>query len=116
MITPVNSSAQSAAAMATFADSPRALANLPAGQQVKAAAGQFEAILLRQFLQDSVGKIMGGQESGASGGVYSYLLTDVLAAKLSEGGGLGLASVVERQLLPRPAAQPADSTPNPSDS
>jgi flagellar protein FlgJ len=83
------------------------LSQLPQSDQVKAAAGQFEAILVRQFLQESVGKIMGGAQGGPSAGVYGYLLTDILANKLTEGQGLGLGSVIERQLTPRAAAAPA---------
>jgi len=90
----------------------KALANLPQEQQLKSVSGQFEAILLRQFLQDSVSKIMGGDSGGPTGNVYGYLLTDVLATKLSEGGGMGLASVIEKQLSPR-AAVPA-GTPKPT--
>ena len=71
----------------------------PAGQ-VKGVAGQFEAIMLRQFLQESVGSMMGsGKEAGGS--VYGYLLTDVFASQLSAGGGLGLTKVIEQQLSPR---------------
>lgn len=98
MIAPLTSSVASPS-FAGLAQSPRQIAQLPQPDQVKAAAGQFEAILLRQFLQESVGKIMGGEGSG--GGVYSYMLTDVLAAKLTEGGGLGLGGVIEQQLSPR---------------
>ena len=79
----------------------KALAGLSQAQQVKSVSGQFEAILLRQFLQDSVGKIMGGESAGPSGNIYGYMLTDVLASKISEGGGLGLASVIQKQLSPR---------------
>ena len=79
----------------------KALAQLPKDQQIKSVSGQFEAILLRQFLQDSVSKIMGGDAGGPSGNMYGYLLTDVLSTKLSEGGGLGLASVIQKQLSPR---------------
>ncbi|HYC72679.1 MAG TPA: rod-binding protein [Opitutaceae bacterium] len=93
------------AALPGMAD-PRRLARLPASEQVKAAAGQFEAILLRQFLTESVGNIMG---SGAGGNVYGYMLTDLLAAKLSEGGGLGLGPLLERQLAPRPAVLRPDA-------
>lgn len=90
-----------------------ALANLPQEQQLKSVAGQFEAILLRQFLQDSVSKIMGGEDGGPTGNVYGYLLTDVLATKLSEGGGMGLASVIQRQLSPRTAPTAAAQKPTP---
>ena len=81
----------------------QALASLSPEQQVKSVSGQFEAILLRQFLQDSLGKIMGGESAGPSGNIYGYMLTDVLASKISEGGGLGLASVIQKQLTPHTA-------------
>lgn len=76
-----------------------ALKNLPQAEQVKAAAGQFEAIILRQLLQESVGKLTGGDQ--AAGGMYGFMLTDVLANQLTEGGGLGLARVFAQQLSPR---------------
>ena len=78
----------------------KALASLSQAQQVKSVSGQFEAILLRQFLQDSVSKMMGGESGGPSGNIYGYMLTDMLASKISEGGGLGLASVIQKQLTP----------------
>ncbi|HEY8995194.1 MAG TPA: flagellar biosynthesis protein FlgJ [Lacunisphaera sp.] len=99
------SHATSAAATLAAAGKPQSLRNLPQAEQVKAAAGQFEAIILRQLLQDSVGKIAG---EGASGNVYGFMLTDVIANKLSEGGGLGLSGMLEKQLTPR-----APKTPTP---
>jgi flagellar protein FlgJ len=85
----------------------------PAGQ-AKAVAGQFEAIMLRQFLQESVGSMMGGGKE-AGGSVYGYLLTDVFAQQLSAGGGLGLSKVIQQQLTPKgsvtPAAEPVSSKP-----
>jgi Rod binding domain-containing protein len=88
--------------------------NQPAGAQTKAVAGQFEAIMLRQFLQESVGSMMGsGKEAGGS--VYGYLLTDVFASQLAAGGGLGLTQVIEQQLTPKhqAAAPTAPSVSNP---
>ena len=74
-------------------------ARTPAEQR-KVVAGQFEAILLRQFLSDSVGSMMGGQDSPAVN-VYGYLLTDVLSQKLAASGGMGISKVIEQQLAPR---------------
>ncbi len=68
-------------------------------EQRKAVAGQFEAIMLRQMLSQSVGQMMGGEDSPA-GSTYGYMLTDAFAQKLSQGGGMGLGSVIERQLTP----------------
>ena len=74
-------------------------ANQSPAAQRKSVASQFEAIMLRQFLQESVGSMMGGGKD-ASGNVYGYLLTDVFAQQLSAGGGLGLSKVIQQQLTP----------------
>lgn len=79
---------------------PERISKMPQAQQIKAVAGQFEAIMLRQFLESSVSKIMGGDTGGPSGSVYGYLMTDVLSSKLSEAGGLGLSKILEKQLSP----------------
>jgi flagellar protein FlgJ len=84
--------------------------NSPA--DVRKAAAQFEAILLRQLLSPAIEPLMNGGLAGATGtggGVYGYMLTDVLATSLSQGGGLGLAQLLTQQLSPRgtPAADAA---------
>jgi Rod binding domain-containing protein len=89
---------------------PRALASQSPAAQRKVVAGQFEAILLRQFLSDSVGSMMGGQDS-AQGSIYGYMLTDTLAQSMAAGGGLGLTKVIEQQLAPRGQSAPAAATP-----
>lgn len=71
-----------------------------AAAQRKQVAGQFEAILVRQMLGKSVGSMLGG-DAGVSGTVYGDMMTDVLAQKLTAGGGLGLAHMIEQQLTPR---------------
>ncbi len=105
-VTPPSAHASTAATLAA-AGHPHALRQLPKSEQIKAAAGQFEAIILRQLLQDSVGKIAG---EGTAGSTYGFMLTDVLANKLSAGGGLGLGRMLEQQLTPR-AAKVAAATP-----
>ena len=83
--------------------------NLSPADQRAAVSSQFEAILLRQFLQDSVGSMMGGggDNGGGGGGVYSYMLTDTLADKLSQGRGMGIAPMLAKQLTPRGAVESA---------
>jgi flagellar protein FlgJ len=70
--------------------------------QRKKAAAQFEAILVRQMLSDSVGSMLGGSGKTA-GNMYGDMLTDVLATKLTAGQGLGLGKMIETQLTPRAA-------------
>lgn len=84
----------------------RALSGATPAAQRKAVATQFEAIMLRQFLSESVGKMMGGEES-AQGSVYGYMLTDSMAQTMAAGGGLGLAKIIEQQLTPRGQAPAA---------
>jgi flagellar protein FlgJ len=89
---------------ATFAADPSRITRLPAAQQVQAAAGQFEAIIVRQLLQESVGKIMQNGDKDSGGGIYGFMLTDMLASKIAEGGGLGLGPIISRQLTPAGSA------------
>jgi flagellar protein FlgJ len=56
---------------------------------------QFESILLRQFLGESMKPLL---ESGPSGQIYGYMLTDSLAEQVSKAGGLGLAHVLQTQI------------------
>lgn len=102
-----------AAAVQAKGGNAKDLASLTKEQEVKKVAGQFESILIRQFLQDSVGKIMGGESGGTGGSMYGFMLTDVLAAKLSEGGGMGLSSVIQKQLSPRAAVTAGAQKPTP---
>ena len=64
-------------------------------EQTADVARQFEAILLRQILSESMKPLL---EDGPSGQVYGYLLTDSLADSISKGGGMGLASILQTQL------------------
>ena len=64
-------------------------------KKIAKVSRQFEAILLRQFLSESMKPLLQG---GPSGQVYGYMLTDSLANEISEGGGLGLAHVIQAQL------------------
>ena len=86
--------------------------------EIKKVASQFEAIILRQMLAPTIEPIMsGGSGSGGSSGggggagVYGYMVTDVLANSMSKGGGLGLASMLEKQLSPKhPALSSSDNS------
>jgi flagellar protein FlgJ len=66
--------------------------------KVAKVSRQFESILLRQFLGESLKPLL---ESGPSGQIYGYMLTDSLAEKISEAGGLGLAHVLQTQISPK---------------
>jgi len=76
--------------------------SVPAGQSGKPThekaakvASQFEGILVRQFLTESMKPLL---EKGASGQVCGYLITDSLANSICKGGGFGLAHILQSQL------------------
>jgi flagellar protein FlgJ len=75
---------------ATTADAAR---NDP--DKVAKVSRQFESILVREFLGESMKPLL---ENGPSGQVYGYLLTDSLAESISKGGGLGLSHILQTQL------------------
>jgi Rod binding domain-containing protein len=68
------------------------------------AAQQFEAILVRQLLGDAMkpmlGTALGGAQAPGSD-VYQYLVTDVVAQSVAQGGGLGIAKMLMPQLTPK---------------
>jgi Rod binding domain-containing protein len=100
------------AAIASSLSSPTPAAGRPtelagAADRQKVAA-QFEAILVRQLLSQSVSKMLGsGEDTAAS--VYGGMLTDSIAQQMTAGPGLGLGRLIASQLTPR-SALPASST------
>ena len=81
----------------------------PKAGDVKKAAQQFEAILVRQLLAPAIEPMMNSMK-GAGGGVYGYMLTDVLASAVSKGGGLGIADILQEQLSSKVDPASASST------
>jgi len=73
---------------------------------IKKAAGQFEAIIIRQLLEPTIEPIMNGGlggEKSSGGSIYGYMVTDTLANSLAKGGGMGLGHMLEKQLTPHSA-------------
>lgn len=89
-----------------------ALRNATPAQQSVAVSAQFEAVLVRQLLGNTITSML-GREGGAASSIYGDLLTDVFAQNLTAGSGLGLARMIEKQLTPRaaPAADDGSSSP-----
>jgi flagellar protein FlgJ len=116
-ISSINSAADAHRAFATETGATSAPASAqPTPKQIQAAAQQFEAIILRQMLTPAIEPLMshglgGGNQAnaGGGGGIYGYLVTDVLASSLSKGGGLGLARILEKQLTPKGAVSTAQA-------
>lgn len=102
------------AAIASSLSSPDAGAGRPAdpagAADRKKVAAQFEAILVRQLLSQSMTKMLGsGDDTAAS--VYGGMLTDTIAQQMTAGPGLGLGRLIESQLTPRSALAAKPLTP-----
>lgn len=63
--------------------------------KIAQAAQQFEGILLRQILNESMKPLL---ENGPGAQVYGYFLTGSLADSIGKAGGLGLGHVLQTQL------------------
>ncbi len=79
----------------------RAFAAGPKRPAAQAAAEQFEAILVRQILGEALKPMFNGETKAPGSDVYQYMVTDVVAQSVSQGGGLGIAKMLVPQLTPR---------------
>jgi flagellar protein FlgJ len=80
-------------------------------EKVAEVSRQFEAVLLRQILQDIRKPVLASTESNSTtNGIYSDMINDQLADSISRSGAFGLArslqSQLGRQVLPQSPAQP----------
>jgi flagellar protein FlgJ len=77
--------------------------------KIKEAAHQFEALLISQMMKsmrDSEGGWLGTDEDDASSSAMEYA-QEMFAQSLAAGGGLGLANLVAKGLIPASAGEPA---------
>ena len=96
----ISSIAPIGAMTGSFGTEPIVRPNMSPTEQRAAVGQQFEAIMLRQFLSDSVGKMLGDSGGDSSSDIYGYMLSEVFASKLASGGGMGLSKIIAQQLAP----------------
>jgi Rod binding domain-containing protein len=79
---------------------------LTEAEKIGEVARHFEAILLRQFLNEATKPLMGGDEgmNAAQKGIYQDMITNTLADSISKSGQFGLSQVFRQQLMPRDLA------------
>lgn len=67
------------------------------------AAQQFEAVLLRQILSEAIPSMTGipGSTPAPGADIYKYMLTDLIAQQMTQGGGLGFAKAIAPKLEPQ---------------
>lgn len=71
-------------------------------EQVGQLAGEFEGILLRQFLDEALKPMdpENGYFGSGSTPMYEHLIKDSLASSITKAGSLGFSSVLQVQLFP----------------
>ena len=87
-------------------------ASLTQEQKIAEGARLFEAMLLRQILQETQKTVIQSKfaDNSATAGIYRDMITNQLAESISKSGSLGLAKSLEQQLgsqlLPSSAHRP----------
>lgn len=74
-------------------------------QKIDQAGVQFEAIFVRQFLNDALKPMVKGamEEDGSANDTYRYFITDKLSQSLAQQGVFGLGKQISTQLKARQA-------------
>lgn len=72
-------------------------------EQVEQIGGEFEGILIRQFLDEALKPM--DPETGYFGAgktpMYEHLIKDSLASSITKSGSLGFSSVIQANLFPQ---------------
>lgn len=113
-IVPLNATTPDATTRIAELTAPARNAGLLSGNALRSAdpavqrhqvAQQFEAIILRQLLGKTMNSMLNAEKDsgGVAASVYGDMMTDSFANQLSQGSGLGLGRVIEKQLTPRSA-------------
>jgi len=82
----------------------------PEPERIAAATREFEAVLLRQYLNDALKPLTkGGPGMGGGNAVYGYLINDALASGLTKGGVFGFSNLLQAQLSHSPGINDDDT-------
>jgi len=86
--------------------------------KLQAAARQFETVMLREVVKQTMKPLVEGALTGegAGQGIYEYFMHESLADGLSKGGGFGLADSLVQQLAMggAPQSPAAHNAPDPA--
>jgi Rod binding domain-containing protein len=90
--------------------------NVSDADKVTEVSRQFEAVLVRQILQDIRKPILAKEEGDpAVNGIYNDMINNQMAESITRSGGFGLAkslaAQLSHQILPHPPASPGTSQP-----
>ena len=84
-------------------------AHLSDKEKVAEVSRQFEAVLLRQIMQDIRKPLLGPADSNSTAnGIYSDMINNQMADSISRSGTFGLARSLQSQLVHQVLPQPAE--------
>lgn len=88
------------AATVPLAGGPAAAAESAGAAELRQASQQFEAVLIRQYLNEALKPLLNDtMGSGVTGSdMYQYMITDKLADELANQNTFGVASLLQMQL------------------
>ena len=78
---------------------------------VKQAASALEAYFLRRVLGEVRSSDQGLAGGGFAGGMFKEMFDEAIADKMAAAGGVGMASVIQRQLAPEGDKKAATAAP-----
>ena len=69
-------------------------------QKAAAVSGQFESLLVKQYLKQALKPMFKGifDENGGASGMYRHMFTDAMAESIAQGGGFGISSMLQMHL------------------
>ena len=69
-------------------------------QKVAAVSGQFESVLVKQFLKEALKPMFKGvfNEDEGAHRMYRHFFTDAISESVASGGGFGVSSILQQQL------------------
>ena len=81
-------------------------------QKAAAVSGQFESLLVKQYLKQALEPMFKGilDESDGASGMYRHLFTDALAESIAKGGGFGISTMLQMHLNKKVDAEAAAET------
>ena len=87
-------------------------------QKAAAVSGQFESLLVKQYLKQALKPMFKGifNENGGASGMYRHMFTDAMAESIAQGGGFGISSMLQMHLNKKVDAEGAELMENANES
>ena len=75
--------------------------NKTQAEKTKFVTEQFESVLVKQFLNDALKPMFKGvfNENSEGHRLYRHFFTDALSESIAQGGGFGVSSILQQQLV-----------------